>query len=53
MIEFNEDDVFSTNQPLQLGGIALQEKDFNQQQLPMEYMGNFKGMINSFFLTQY
>jgi hypothetical protein len=53
MIEFNDDDVFSTNQPLQLGGIALQEKDFNQQQLPMEYMGNFKGMINSFFLTQY
>lgn len=42
MIEFYEDDVFSTNQPLQLGGIALQEKE-NQQQLPMEYMGNFKG----------
>ena len=42
MIEFHEDDVFSTNQPLQLGGIALQEKE-NQQQLPMEYMGNFKG----------
>ena len=39
MIEFNEDDVFSTNQPLQLGGIAVQEK----QKLPMEYMGNFKG----------
>ncbi len=44
MIEYNEDDVFSTNQPLQLGGIALQEKENNQPQLPMEYMGNFKGI---------
>lgn len=43
MIEFNEDDVFTTNQPLQLGGIALQENANNQQLLPMEYMGNFKG----------
>jgi hypothetical protein len=43
MIEFSEDDVFSTSQPLQLGGIALQENQMNQHQLPMEYMGNFKG----------
>lgn len=42
-IEFNEDDVFSTNRPLQLGGVALQERDIDQPQLPMEYMGNFKG----------
>ncbi|CAF0806189.1 unnamed protein product [Rotaria sordida] len=47
MIEFNEDDVFSTNRPLQLGGIALEDKEFNQQQLPMEYMGNFKGCIRN------
>ncbi|CAF1529971.1 unnamed protein product, partial [Adineta steineri] len=47
MIEFNEDDVFSTNQPLQLGGIALQEQQTNQQELPMEYMGNFRGCIRN------
>ena len=43
MIEYNEDDIFSTNRPLQLGGIAFQEE--NQHQLPIEYMGNFKGKI--------
>lgn len=47
MIEFNEDDVFSSNQPLQLGGVAMQEKDFYPQQLPMEYMGNFKGCLRN------
>ncbi len=49
MIEYNEDDVFSTNQPLQLGGIALQEKENNQQKLPMEYVGNFKGKSYQIF----
>lgn len=43
MIEFREDDIFSTNQPLQLGGVALQENYFKNRQLPMDYMGNFKG----------
>jgi hypothetical protein len=45
MIEYHEDDVFSTNQPLQIGGIALQENFHQQQYLPMEYMGNFKGRL--------
>lgn len=43
MIAFHEDDVFSSNHPLQLGGVAMQEKLTERQQLPMEYMGNFKG----------
>lgn len=47
MIEYHEDDVFSTNQPLQLGGIANQEKENSQQKLPMEYMGNFKGCLRN------
>ena len=48
MIEYHEDDVFTTNQPLQLGGVALHHKFQNAQQLPMEYMGNFKGRLQSF-----
>ncbi len=46
MIGYNEDDVFSTNQPLQLGGVALDEKQIENGQLPMEYMGNFKGKFH-------
>lgn len=50
MIEFNEDDIFTTSRPLQLGGIALQDKELGEQQLPMEYMGNFRGKGFHFFV---
>ncbi|CAF1075106.1 unnamed protein product, partial [Didymodactylos carnosus] len=41
MIEYVEDDIFSTNEPLQLGGVA------NPEQLPIDYAGNFKGCIRN------
>jgi len=47
MIEFPEDDVFNTNQPLQLGGIALPDHDLRGESLPMEYIGNFKGCLRN------